>query len=68
MDENVYNKELSRLQNEVINGAKDGNITIRINSKIKDEYIRLFGRTMSNKITTIMLEQIAEELAKRVDK
>ena len=65
MDENVYRDEKIRWQDIALNDNKDTNITIRISSKIKDEYISLFGRTMSNRITSILVEQIAEEKAKR---
>lgn len=65
MDENVYKDEKIKWQDIALNDNKDSNITIRISSKIKDEYISLFGRTMSNRITSILVEQIAEEKAKR---
>lgn len=65
MDENVYRDEKIKWQDIALNDNKDTNITIRISSKIKDEYISLFGRTMSNRITSILVEQIAEEKAKR---
>lgn len=65
MDENVYRDEKIKWQDIALNESKDSNITIRISSKIKDEYISLFGRTMSNRITSILIEQIAEEKARR---
>lgn len=59
MDENVYNLEKFKLEQEYSKINKDSNLNIRIPLGLRELYKAYFGKSVSNRIMAMMIDDIA---------